>query len=145
EMHGKRRGGIRSRSIGGGESAAGAVGNRGCDASADEGNGRLDSHQCPRPRRRAREAKRAAGPSETRLVRIAQLIAMAAPIILTHRFCVHRGAARVSNKGQSLLSIVRRDEPDRKARRIGERTCFWRSMDFSLTAVGRVTSFCASA
>jgi hypothetical protein len=33
----------------------------------------------------------------------------------------------VSNKGQSLLSIARRDEQGRKARRIGERTCFWRS------------------
>jgi hypothetical protein len=63
---------------------------------------------------------------------------MLAPIILKHRFGVHRGgcagAARVSNKGQRLPSIVRRDEQDRKARRIGGRTCFWRSMDFSLTA-----------
>jgi hypothetical protein len=69
---------------------------------------------------------------------------MLAPIILKHRFGVHRGgcagAARVSNKGQSLLSIVRRDEQDRKARRSGERICLWRSMDFSLMAVGRVTS-----
>ena len=31
------------------------------------------------------------------------------------------------NNGQSLLSIVRRDEQDRKARVIGERTCIWRS------------------
>jgi hypothetical protein len=31
------------------------------------------------------------------------------------------------NNGQSLLSIVRRDEQDRKARLIDERTCFWRS------------------
>ena len=37
------------------------------------------------------ETERAAGPSETRLVRIAQLIAMVAPIILKHRFGVHRG------------------------------------------------------
>src|SRR6266513_5962972 len=33
----------------------------------------------------------------------------------------------VFNNGQSLLSIVRRDKQDRKARRVGERTCFWRS------------------
>jgi len=33
----------------------------------------------------------------------------------------------VFNNGQSLLSIVRRDEQHRKARRVGERTCFWRS------------------
>jgi hypothetical protein len=35
---------------------------------------------------------------------------MVAPIILKHRFDVHRGgcagAARVSNKGQSLLSMI---------------------------------------
>jgi hypothetical protein len=31
------------------------------------------------------------------------------------------------NNDQSLLPIVRRDQHDRKARRIGERTCFWRS------------------
>jgi hypothetical protein len=30
-------------------------------------------------------------------------------------------------QGQSLLSIVRRDEQDRKARLIDERTCFWPS------------------
>jgi hypothetical protein len=44
------------------------------------------------------------------------------------------------NNGQSFLSIVRRDEQDREARRVGGRTCFWRSLDFSLKAVGRVTS-----
>jgi hypothetical protein len=50
-----------------------------------------------------------------------------------------------AEEGQSILSIIRRDEQDRKARRVGGRTCLRRSMDFSLTAVGRVTSFCASA
>ena len=39
-----------------------------------------------------------------------------------------------------LKLIVRRDEQDRKARRVGGRTCFWRSMDFSLKAVAGVTS-----
>jgi hypothetical protein len=37
-----------------------------------------------------------------------------------------QGIKGISN-GQSLLSIVRRDEQDRKARRVGERNCFWRS------------------
>jgi hypothetical protein len=39
------------------------------------------------------------------------------------------------NNGQSLLSIARRDEQDRKAGLVGERTCFWRSLHFSLKAV----------
>src|SRR4029453_14144639 len=66
-------------------SAAGALGKRGCDARAGAGDGRLDSHRSPRTSRRARETKRAAGPSETHVVRIAQLIAIAAPIILKHQ------------------------------------------------------------
>jgi hypothetical protein len=72
-------------------SAAGALGKRGCDASAGAGDGRLDSHRSPRTSRRARETKRTAGPSETCLVRIAQLIAIVASIILKHRRGVHRG------------------------------------------------------
>ena len=60
--------------------AACALGKRGCDASAGAGDGRLDSHRSPRTSRRTRETKRAAGPSETRLVRIAQLIAMVAQL-----------------------------------------------------------------
>ena len=51
----------------------------------------VGSDRSPRTSRRARETKRAAGPSETCLVSIAQLIAMVAPIILKHRFGVHRG------------------------------------------------------
>jgi hypothetical protein len=41
---------------------------------------------------------------------------------------------------ESRQTVARRDEQDRKARRVGGRTCFWRSMDFSLKAVARVTS-----
>src|SRR5262245_31740175 len=48
-------------------------------------DGRFGSHRSPRTSRRARETKRAAGPSETGLVRIAQLIARGAPIILKHQ------------------------------------------------------------
>jgi quinol monooxygenase YgiN len=43
------------------------------DARAGAGDGRPDSHRSPRISRRTRETKRAAGPSETLLVRIAQL------------------------------------------------------------------------
>jgi len=41
----------------------------------------------------------------------------------------HKGQQGIKwiNNGQSLLSIARRDEQDREARLIGERTCFWRS------------------
>jgi quinol monooxygenase YgiN len=41
----------------------------------------------------------------------------------------HKGQQGIKgiNNGHSLLSIVRRDKEDRKARLIGERTCFWRS------------------
>src|SRR5205823_876319 len=36
------------------------------------------------------------------------------------------------NKVRSLLSIVRRDKQDRKARRVGKRTYFWRSRGLAL-------------
>src|SRR5882762_9917817 len=39
------------------EAAAGALGKRGCDASAGAGDGRPDSHRSPRTSRRARETK----------------------------------------------------------------------------------------
>jgi len=47
--------------------------------------------------------------------------------------------AEEAERGQSLLLIVRRDEQDRKARRIGERTCFWRSRLASLCIPERFT------
>jgi hypothetical protein len=46
----------------------------------------------------------------------------------------------VFNNGQRLMSIVCRDKQDRKGRRVGGRTCFWRILYFSLKAVAQVTS-----
>src|ERR1700704_1489989 len=42
---------------------------------------------------------------------------------------------------ESRQTVARRDEQDREARRVGGRTCFWRSLHFSLKAVARVTSW----
>src|SRR5207249_11380394 len=76
-------------------SAADAFGKRGGDASAGAGDGRPDSHRSPRTRRRAREIKRAARPFETRLVRIAQLIAIGgANYSKASIWCAFGGSAR---------------------------------------------------
>src|SRR5882762_498195 len=93
------------------EAAAGALGKRGCDASAGAGDGRPDSHRSPRTSRRARETKRAAGPSETRLVRIAQLIAIgganyskASIWCASWRLCA--GSASTHAKVPALTAII---------------------------------------